>query len=114
MIGRRSFGWTYNQAAKTKAAKALERSRLEATAAAATEMSGHVAEPLNELSRAHEVSHNFIFFETEAKDLPHPLNKRRIEFRVFTSALAKRHGITLVQLSKKHEFLLCRNLSSYT
>jgi hypothetical protein len=55
MTGRRSFGWTYNQTAKTKAAEALERSRREAAAAA--EMSGHVAEPSNELSRASEGSH---------------------------------------------------------
>ena len=55
MTGRRSFGWTYNQAAKTKAAEALERSRREA--AAATEMSRRAAEPLNELSWAREGSH---------------------------------------------------------
>ena len=40
----------------------------------------------------YHLSVEIFFFETEAKDLPHPLNKRRIEFRVFTSALAKRHG----------------------
>ena len=56
MTGRRSLGWTYNQAAKTKAAEALERSRHEAT----TEMSRRVAEPSNELSRAHEGSHKHI------------------------------------------------------
>ena len=55
MTGRRSLGWTYNQAAKTKAAEALERSRREA--AAATEMSRHAAEPSNELSRTCEGSH---------------------------------------------------------
>ena len=54
MTGRRSLGWTYNQAAKTKAAEALERSRRKA--AAATEMSRCVAEPSNELSRACEGS----------------------------------------------------------
>ena len=47
--------WTYNQAAKTKAAEALKRSRREA--AATTEMSRHAAEPSNELSRACEGSH---------------------------------------------------------
>ena len=56
MTGRRSLGWTYNQAAKTKAAEALERSRREAAA----EMSGRAAEPLNELSRAREGSHKRI------------------------------------------------------
>ena len=55
MTGRRSFGWTYNQAAKTKAVEALERSRREAAAAA--EMSRCAAGPSNELSRAHEGSH---------------------------------------------------------
>ena len=55
MTGRRSLGWTYNRAAKTKAAEALERSRREA--AATTEMSRRVAEPSNELSRAREGSH---------------------------------------------------------
>ena len=55
MTGRRSLGWTYNQAAKTKAAEALERSRREAAAAA--EMSRCAAEPSNELSRAREGSH---------------------------------------------------------
>ena len=55
MTGRRGFGWTYNQAAKTKAAEALERSRREAVAAA--EMSGRAAKPSNELSRACEGSH---------------------------------------------------------
>ena len=54
MTGRRILGWTYNQAAKTKAAEALERSHREA--AAATEMSRRVAEPSNQLSRAHECS----------------------------------------------------------
>ena len=58
MTGRRSFGWTYNQAAKTQAAEALERSRREAAAAA--EMSRRAAEPSNELSRAHEGSHKRI------------------------------------------------------
>ena len=58
MTGRRSLGWTYNQAAKTKAAKALERSRCEAAAAA--EMSRRAAEPSNERSRAHEGSHKRI------------------------------------------------------
>ena len=55
MTGRRSLGWTYNQAAKTKATEALERSRREAAATA--EMSRRAAEPSNELSRAHEGSH---------------------------------------------------------
>ena len=55
MTGWRSFGWTYNQAAKTKAAEALERSRREAAAAA--EMFPSTAEPSNELSRAREGSH---------------------------------------------------------
>ena len=58
MTGRRSLGWTYNQAAKTKAAEALERSRREA--AAATEMSQRTAEPSNELSRARKGSHKRI------------------------------------------------------
>ena len=58
MTGRRSLGWTYNQAAKTKAAEALERSRREA--AAATKMSQCAAEPSNELSRAREGSHKRI------------------------------------------------------
>ena len=58
MTGRRSIGWTYNQAAKTKAAEALERSRREAASAA--EMFGHTAEPSNELSRAREGSHKRI------------------------------------------------------
>ena len=58
MTGRRSFGWTYNQGAKTKAAEALERSRRKA--AAATEMSRRAAEPSNELSRTHEGSHKCI------------------------------------------------------
>lgn len=56
MTGRRSLGWTYNQAAKTKATEALERSRCEA----ATEMSRRAAEPSNELSRAREGSHKRI------------------------------------------------------
>ena len=56
MTGRRSFGWTYNQAAKTKATKALERSRHQAAAAAA-EMSWRATEPSNELSPAGEGSH---------------------------------------------------------
>ena len=55
MTGRRSFGWAYNQAAKTKAAEALERSRREAVAAA--EMSRRATEPSNELSQAREGSH---------------------------------------------------------
>ena len=58
MTGRGSLGWTYNQAAKTKSAEALERSRREATSAA--EMSGRAAEPSNELSRACEGSHKRI------------------------------------------------------
>ena len=58
MTGRRSLGWTYNQAAQTKAAEALERSRREASAA--TEISGRIAEPSNELSRAREGSHKRI------------------------------------------------------
>ena len=45
MTGRRSFGWTYNHKAKTKAAEALERSLREAAAAA--EMSWRTAEPSN-------------------------------------------------------------------
>ena len=57
MTGRRSSGWTYNQAAKTQAAEALERSRREAAAAA--EMSRRAAEPSNELSRAREGSHKY-------------------------------------------------------
>ena len=52
MTGRRSFGWTYNQAAKIKAAEALERSRRKAAAVA--EMSRRAAEPSNELSRARD------------------------------------------------------------
>ena len=55
MTGRRSFGWAYNQAAKTKTAEALGRSCREAAAAA--EMSRCTAEPSNELSRAREGSH---------------------------------------------------------
>ena len=58
MTGRRSFGWTYNQATKTKAAEALERSRHEAPAA--TKMSRRAAEPSNELTRAREGSHKRI------------------------------------------------------
>ena len=58
MTGRRSLGWTYNQAAKTKAAEALERSPHEA--AATTEMSRRAVEPSNELSRAREGSHKLI------------------------------------------------------
>ena len=58
MTGRRSLGWTYNQAAKTKATEALERSRRKA--AAAIDMSGHAARPSNELSRAREGSHKRI------------------------------------------------------
>ena len=39
-----------------------------------------------------------IFFETETKDLPHPLNKRRIEFDKLQVILQKnRMAITLVQ-----------------
>ena len=56
MTGRRSLGWTYNRAAKTKAAEALKRSRREA----AIEMSRRAAEPSNELSRACEGSHKRI------------------------------------------------------
>ena len=56
MTGRRSSGWTYNQAAKTQAAEALERSRREAAA----EMSRRAVEPSNELSRAREGSHKRI------------------------------------------------------
>ena len=55
MTSRRSFGWAYNQAAKTKAAEALERSRHNVAAAA--EMSCRAAGPSNELSRAGEGSH---------------------------------------------------------
>ena len=58
MTGRRSLGWTYNQAAKTKAAEALERSLRETTAAA--EMSRRAAEPSNKLSRACKCSHKRI------------------------------------------------------
>src|SRR4051812_3824339 len=58
MTGRRSLGWTYNPAANTKAAEALERSRCEAAAAA--EMSRRAAEPSNELSLAHKGSHKLI------------------------------------------------------
>ena len=58
MTGRRSLGWTYNQAAETKAAEALERSRREAVAAA--EMSWRTADPSNKLSRACEGSHKRI------------------------------------------------------
>ena len=58
MTGRRSLGWTYNQAAKTKAAEALERSLRAATAAA--KMSGRTAEPSNKVSRAREGSHKRI------------------------------------------------------
>ena len=55
MTGRRSLRWTYNQAGKTKATEALERSCREAAAAA--EMSRRAVEPSNELSRAREGSH---------------------------------------------------------
>ena len=55
MTGRRSLGWSYNQAAKTKAAEALERSRRET--AAATEMSRRAVEPSNKLSWACVGSH---------------------------------------------------------
>ena len=58
MTGRRSLRWTYNQAGKTKATEALERSCREAAAAA--EMSRRAAEPSNELSRAREGSHKRI------------------------------------------------------
>ena len=58
MTGRRSLGWTYNQAAKTKAAEALERSHREAAATA--EMSWRAAEPSKELSQASEGSHKRI------------------------------------------------------
>ena len=54
MTGRRSFGWAYNQEAKTKAAEALERSRRNSTAA--TQMSRHAVVP-SKLSRAREGSH---------------------------------------------------------
>ena len=54
----RSLGWTYNQAAKTKATKALERSRNEVEAV--TEMSRRAAEPSNKLSRTREGSHKRI------------------------------------------------------
>ena len=57
MTGRRSLGWTYNQAAKTKAAEALERPRRKAAAAA--EMSRRAAGPSNGLSRARERSHKY-------------------------------------------------------
>ena len=56
MTGRRSFGWTYNQAAKTKVGEALEMSRHEAVAPAVAEMSQRAMEPSNELSRAREGS----------------------------------------------------------
>ena len=55
MTGRRSFGWAYNQAAKTKATEALERSCREAEAA--VEMFGRATEPSNKLSWAREGSH---------------------------------------------------------
>ena len=55
MTGRRSFERTYNQAAKTKAAEALEGSRHKA--AAATKMSRRATEPSNELSPTREGSH---------------------------------------------------------
>ena len=55
MTDRRSLGWTYNQAAKTKAAEALERYRREVAAIA--EMPRRAAEPSNELPRAREGSH---------------------------------------------------------
>ena len=55
MTDRRSLGWTYNHAAKTKAAEALERSRHEVAATA--EMSRRTAQPSNELSWACEGSH---------------------------------------------------------
>ena len=58
MTGRRNFGWTYNQAAKTKAAEALERSCREA--ATTTEISRRAAKPSNELSWAREGSHKRI------------------------------------------------------
>ena len=61
MTGRRSFGWTYNQAAKTKAAEALERSCSKAAAATVAEMSRRAAEPSNELSRACEGSHKHVY-----------------------------------------------------
>ena len=60
MTGRRSLGWTYNQAAKTKAAEALERSCSKAAAATVAEMSRRTAEPSNKLSRACEGSHKCI------------------------------------------------------
>ena len=55
MTGRRSLGWPYNQATKTNAAEALERSRRQAAAIA--EMSWRAVEPSNEISRAYEGSH---------------------------------------------------------
>ena len=55
MTDWRSFGWAYNQAEKTKAAEALEKSRRET--AVAVEISRRAAEPSNELSRAREGSH---------------------------------------------------------
>jgi len=55
MNGRRSFGWTYNQGAKTKAAEAIERSRRYAAASA--EMSRRAAKPSDKLSPAREGSH---------------------------------------------------------
>ena len=58
MTGRRSLGWTYNQAAKTKATEALERSCREAAATA--DMSRRAGKPSNELSWACEGSHKCI------------------------------------------------------
>ena len=58
MTGRRILGWTYNQAAKTKAAEALERSRREATATA--EISRRAVDPLNQLSWSRRGSHKRI------------------------------------------------------
>jgi hypothetical protein len=55
LTGRRSFGSTYNQGAKTKAAEALERSRRYMVATA--KMSWRAAEPSNEISSAREGSH---------------------------------------------------------
>ena len=55
MTIRRGFRWAYNQAAKTKATEALDRSHHHAAAVA--KMTRHAAEPSNELSPAREGSH---------------------------------------------------------
>ena len=70
MTGRRSFGWAYNQAAKTKATEALERSHSEA--AAVIEMSRRAAGPLNELSRAREGSHKYTHRVSNRNELALP------------------------------------------